>query len=403
MNDISLQIILSMISIEIPFIVLKVLLACLQFIYLDLLQTDKWLPQLFYPNYEEDEFDDEGLNIYFQRNGLDSTRFIINSGSSLVYLTLLIGEAILWLLIYLLSFIIPIFVRVELNWQKIFNWNSIFRFIIQQQTPLLISSFIGFLDFRTSPKIEYLNATLSIVISIILPLGMMLIFRILYKHNSESNFSSYQELLQELNHQKSSVGKYWQLLILLRWQFTCIIMVFLRDYPSQQLQSLLLLSYFYSILVITSNPFQTRLDWWLFIFQETGIALYLYVLMGLTPLNENGLFQQELGWFLMSLIFLSVAGGMLKAIISAKELIMKKWHRRQKMSLLRAKIYSIRAKKSKLLSELAEKEPKPRSNILENQQQAYHPDETNQGLSVTAAVDHYQAYIEKYQQRLAAF
>ncbi|TNV86930.1 hypothetical protein FGO68_gene6935 [Halteria grandinella] len=87
MNDASLLIILSLVSIDIPGMVQFIQLVFLQFIYLDILQTDKWLPQLFYKNYG----DDSGLNVYFEINSYGSTRAVVNLGSTFIYLMIQIG------------------------------------------------------------------------------------------------------------------------------------------------------------------------------------------------------------------------------------------------------------------------------------------------------------------------
>lgn len=53
---------------------------------MDLLQTDKWLPQLFYNPDEEDE----PLNDYFDINGFSSKSVIKNLGSTFVFLAVFI-------------------------------------------------------------------------------------------------------------------------------------------------------------------------------------------------------------------------------------------------------------------------------------------------------------------------
>ena len=66
LNDLSFLMILSFISISTPGIVQPIQKAILSLIYMDIFQTDKWLPQLFF---SEDELDnDEGLNIFFELN-----------------------------------------------------------------------------------------------------------------------------------------------------------------------------------------------------------------------------------------------------------------------------------------------------------------------------------------------
>ena len=84
LNDLSFIMILSFISLNVPGIVQNIQSTFLTFIYMDLLQTDRWLPQLFY---SEDELaSDEPLNAYFDLNGLSSRSVIRNLGSTFVFL-----------------------------------------------------------------------------------------------------------------------------------------------------------------------------------------------------------------------------------------------------------------------------------------------------------------------------
>lgn len=53
--------------------------------YLDVLQTDQWLPQLVYSDIGYDQDEEEGLNGFFDLNGFGSTRFAVNLGSTFVF------------------------------------------------------------------------------------------------------------------------------------------------------------------------------------------------------------------------------------------------------------------------------------------------------------------------------
>ena len=77
-----------MISITVPGVAKIVQSALLNFIYLDLLQTDKWLTPLLFPDKAStsDAFDDQPLNAYFDENGFQSKMSMRNLGSTFVYL-----------------------------------------------------------------------------------------------------------------------------------------------------------------------------------------------------------------------------------------------------------------------------------------------------------------------------
>lgn len=129
MNDASLLVILSLVSIDIPGMVQDIQLVFLQFIYLDILQTDKWLPYLFYPDY--DQLGDQGLNSYFEINSFGSTRAVINLGSTLVYLLLQLGMVIGLLVLRILSHFNSWFHQGYLRLKAYLVWSSLTRFFIQ--------------------------------------------------------------------------------------------------------------------------------------------------------------------------------------------------------------------------------------------------------------------------------
>jgi len=83
----------SMISISVPGIGKIIMTSLLNFIYLDILQTDLWLFPLIFPpktmqELDEEDDDDKPLNIYFDENGFGSKLLIKNLGSTFVYLVL---------------------------------------------------------------------------------------------------------------------------------------------------------------------------------------------------------------------------------------------------------------------------------------------------------------------------
>ena len=91
LNDMSFLTICSMISINVPGIGKMIQSALLNFIYLDVMQTELWLFPLLYPQAESLESDldeDEALNLYFDENGFSSMSLIKNTGSTFVYLVL---------------------------------------------------------------------------------------------------------------------------------------------------------------------------------------------------------------------------------------------------------------------------------------------------------------------------
>jgi hypothetical protein len=77
---------MSLISITVPGITHFIQGVLLNFVQLDILQSDKWLFGLFFD--EEEDSADEPLNSYFDQNGYSSRTFIKCAGSALVFLWL---------------------------------------------------------------------------------------------------------------------------------------------------------------------------------------------------------------------------------------------------------------------------------------------------------------------------
>ena len=65
MEDLSFMLINTMISMPVPGIVQLVQSVLLNFIYLDVLLTDKWLPQYIFKEDLSSVEDRDGLNVYF--------------------------------------------------------------------------------------------------------------------------------------------------------------------------------------------------------------------------------------------------------------------------------------------------------------------------------------------------
>lgn len=100
LNDLSFLMILSLISINIPGIAQDIATAILSFIYLDIFQTDKWLPQLLYSEYDDD---DEALNLFFEINSYTSKMVVQNLGSTIIFLLIFFFVIHITLVIKVLS------------------------------------------------------------------------------------------------------------------------------------------------------------------------------------------------------------------------------------------------------------------------------------------------------------
>jgi hypothetical protein len=196
-----------MISISVPGTAKLIQMALLNFIYLDILQTDKWLIPLLFKektaietinenskknnegidenegrdNEEEDE--DTPLNEYFDENGFSSKQLIKNLGSTFVYFVILAAILILIPLLSLCSKWSSLLRRLTTWIKKQMIWNATLRFIIQQAPPISIACGINFFDIKVSSVFgQSLSSILSCLFLAILVASKFVVFFILRKH-----------------------------------------------------------------------------------------------------------------------------------------------------------------------------------------------------------------------------
>jgi hypothetical protein len=106
LDDFSFMTVNSMISMPVPGIVQLIQQVLLNFIYVDILLTDLWLPQLFMTPGETAK-DQSGINSYFEQNGFGSKVLIINLGSSFVYLAIFAGIIVIYIKLRVIQLVFP--------------------------------------------------------------------------------------------------------------------------------------------------------------------------------------------------------------------------------------------------------------------------------------------------------
>ncbi|TNV71223.1 hypothetical protein FGO68_gene7068 [Halteria grandinella] len=144
--------ILSIISINVPGLVQIVQQILLNFIYMDLLQTDKWVTPLFYS--EEQLAEDEPLNMFFD---LNSPRFIVTTGSSFVFLAIFVFEHLLYIFARdFISRFTPLGLRLADKLSQKLHWAGTVRFIMQQFAPLLLASVMNLFKVKRHLKQYFL-------------------------------------------------------------------------------------------------------------------------------------------------------------------------------------------------------------------------------------------------------
>ena len=114
---------------------------------------------------------------------------------------------------------------------------------------------------------------------------------------------------------KNLVGRYWTLIVLVRWTLTIIILIVLRDYFIFQIYLLLLISVFISIIMMYSQPFSEKKENHFTFFNELMTSFYLYIMLCLTDFHGKNKFRAELGWVLLAIAIFTVIVNLIKAAI----------------------------------------------------------------------------------------
>jgi hypothetical protein len=124
----------------------------LNLIYMDLLLSEMWIPQLFYGANNLDE-DNEPLNSFFDENGYSSKYLLKNLGSTLAFLFAYLGLWFFLLFLKLLSLFSArylIFLTITysalLGYQKLktkLMWRLSIELFISQYPPMLVASLIN--------------------------------------------------------------------------------------------------------------------------------------------------------------------------------------------------------------------------------------------------------------------
>ena len=91
---------------------------------------------------------DDPINLQFSQNGFESMQFMVNIGSTLLFV---VGYLALWLFLLFLSRIYsfwPKLLRLKTILEKALMWNQSINLLISQFTPLMLSSLINLLNMN---------------------------------------------------------------------------------------------------------------------------------------------------------------------------------------------------------------------------------------------------------------
>jgi len=144
----------------------------LNFIYLDILLTDFWIPKLFNTSLDDLE-KNGGINEFFEENGFSSKFLIKNLGSSFVYMTVYIFILCVYFLVALLALILPFLRRpADFISGKIF-WNYSLSLFFTQYPPMIMACIINLYDLRYEKPIEMASMIICFMLLVILPVALI--------------------------------------------------------------------------------------------------------------------------------------------------------------------------------------------------------------------------------------
>ncbi|TNV86189.1 hypothetical protein FGO68_gene6733 [Halteria grandinella] len=329
LNDLSFMMNMTLISISIPGIASPIMNIVLQFIYLDLLQTDQWLNPFLSQEKVDDEYnlDDEPLNENFDQQGFQSMYAFKNLGSTLIFTIIMISLFASYFTFAACEDSSPLIGKLVRYLRNMLFWNSSFRFIIQQFQPLLISSLINMYSLGLETKMANFSALFSISMLIILPLSIWKMQNYVKVENPDNLKRNSAPLIEGIN-TLSGIGRYWMPLTLMKWTSLSLILVILRDYPYFQLMALSAITFLFQILLIIGKPLATSSENKMSLFNELMASNYLYVLFTLTDLMGRNQLKEECGFAMVIIVAFTISVNILKVLIQASQSLFQGFRRK---------------------------------------------------------------------------
>ncbi|TNV86695.1 hypothetical protein FGO68_gene10823 [Halteria grandinella] len=322
LNDLSFLINLTMISITIPGLASSVMNIVLQFIYLDILQTDKWMTPYFTQEKDEDGnfIEDESYSQYFDQQGFQSMYTFNNLGSTLLFSFIFLALYSVYLLCKLLANIFPSIGKVGNYLEGKLFWNSTCRFIIQQFQPLLISALINLFQLNFVSVVTMLSSLFTIATIVVLVVFLWKMVRAIRCETYEEKQVSWAPLIEGIN-VESTAGKYWIPIILTKWTILSQTLVLLKDYPTFQMIIIGYLSLVSQILIIKGKPLASPMENKLCLFNDIMASLYLYGLYALSePMGRNES-KEACGLALLALVVFTISVNVLKLFTPATKVV----------------------------------------------------------------------------------
>lgn len=157
---------------------------------------------------------------------------LVNLGSTLVYLFILLNLYLLYLLLFLLASFMPKLEKCMTFLRSKLFWSWPLTFLLQQFQPLVMLSIINLYEMRTVTVLHTTSAILSITLLGVTQLSTLLIWSSIYsartggKIDSEKFQQKMGVAVRELHYRR---GAYWNVHQMIRWTLVSVILVCLRD------------------------------------------------------------------------------------------------------------------------------------------------------------------------------
>jgi hypothetical protein len=159
----------------------------------------------------------------------------------------------------------------------------------------MLSSLINLSDLRYKGNtISEISAYTSIVVIIATTGSMLAIIIRLIKFSRNMNENSVKEFSQKFSPLLSDLKEtslnrvvtLWKALNLIRLLLTLIVLTTINSYPTLQIQFLLIFSFFFQCLLLTFQPYATKMLNILSFLNELSVSIYLYLALLLSDYLE---------------------------------------------------------------------------------------------------------------------
>ena len=143
MDDLSFLLINTMISMSVPGVASIISEVLINLIYFDILFTEKWFPQFMESMNFDFDANDISINTYFDQNGFQSQLIIKNLGSTFFFIVFYFIAWFLLLIFKIASIFFDYTNKISMKLEVMLMWNGTITLMMQQFTPMIISSFIN--------------------------------------------------------------------------------------------------------------------------------------------------------------------------------------------------------------------------------------------------------------------